>query len=73
MNALAPVDDGKFWRNVNEPHHWIKRNEVSRYWDCAKCGEFVYDMAPPQPITWPWRFNTVGPCARPSPTREPSP
>ena len=63
-DSLRPTARKPFWQYVNEPHHWVRRAGVGRYYDCAVCGEFVMDMAPPQVITWPWRFNTVGPCIR---------
>lgn len=63
-DSLRPTARKPFWQYVNEPHHWVRRAGVGRYYDCAVCGEFVMDMATPQAITWPWRFNTVGPCIR---------
>lgn len=72
---LRPRARAPLWRHVNALHHWIKRGGAavpSRYWDCAKCGQFVLDMAPAAGFMWPWRFNTVGPCSsRPEP--EPTP
>ena len=63
-DSLRPTAHKPYWQYVNEPHHWVKRPGLNRYFDCANCGEFVMDMAAPQIITWPWRFNTVGPCHR---------
>lgn len=62
--ATGPAARCPFWRYVNAPHRWLKRFPVMRYWDCVECGRYVLDMAAPQAITWPWRFNTVGPCSR---------
>lgn len=36
---------------------------VSRYWDCSRCGDFVYDLATP-PRTRPRNFvYMVGKCS----------
>jgi hypothetical protein len=64
----GPVAHWPFWQHMNEPHRWLKRGET-RYWDCVECGSFVFDMATPTAVVWPWRFNTVGPCAREAPPK----
>ncbi len=69
MTPVLRPAERPFWKHVNETHHWVRRSlggTPSRYYDCAKCGQFVCDLAKPQEITWPWRFNTVGPCATPA-------
>jgi hypothetical protein len=46
-------------------HRWVRREWdgfVSRYWDCTRCGEFVYDLNLP-PRTTPRGFvRAVGKC-----------